>query len=105
MRREFPAKVKVAAFERANGSCEQCTRKLMTGDIHYDHVIPDAMGGEPTLANCAVLCRSCHGAKTSKDDVPAIAKSKRVRRRHVGVKKQRTIRAWRKFDGSIVRVD
>jgi hypothetical protein len=34
--------------------------------------------------------------------VPAIAKSKRVRSNHIGGKRRPKIRAWRKFDGSIV---
>jgi 5-methylcytosine-specific restriction protein A len=90
MRREFHPKVMIAAWDRANGCCEQCKtgRKLLPGDIFYDHVIPDAMGGEPTLDNCQVLCRSHHDAKTHKTDVPQIAKAKRRQRNHIGVKKQ-----------------
>ena len=44
------------------------------------------MGGEPTLKNCEVLCLNCHGAKTTKQDVPRIAKAKRVERNHVGAR-------------------
>lgn len=85
-RREFPAKVRVAAFERAAGHCEGCTARLAVGKFHYDHVLPDALGGEPTLENCAVLCTSCHGAKTAKGDVPQIAKMKRQRASHIGAR-------------------
>lgn len=85
-RREFSTKIKLAAWQRSGGKCETCTRKLAPGDIHYDHVIPDGLGGEPTLDNCAVLCRSCHAVKTTTQDVPAIAKSKRVQARHAGAK-------------------
>ena len=86
-RREFSRAVMAAAAERAKGHCEQCTRKLLSGDFHFDHVIPDALGGEPTLENCAVLCRSCHAAKTTKGDVPRIAKMKRQRAAHIGRKR------------------
>jgi 5-methylcytosine-specific restriction protein A len=86
-RREFPDKVKVEAFQRADGRCEKCTAKLFVGKIHYDHRIPDAMGGEPTLSNCDVLCTACHGIKTRRVDVPAIAKVKRIRAAHIGAKK------------------
>lgn len=103
MRTEFSARVKAAAALRANGNCEECTRKLRTGDFHFDHVIPDALGGEPTLENCAVLCRSCHGLKTTQADVPRIAKSKRNFRTAHGIKKPRTMTTWRKFDGTVVR--
>ncbi len=89
-RREFPAKVMVDAFTRASGRCEKCTARLVTGKFHYDHVIPDAMGGEPILANCAVLCTACHGVKTAGVDIPAIAKVKRVRAKHLGIRKRST---------------
>lgn len=101
-RREFPAKVKVAAFERANKRCERCTSILIAGKIRYNHRIPDALGGEPTLQNCEVLCLSCDSVQTYTKDIPAIAKSKRIRKREAGVRKDRTIRAWRKFDGTAV---
>lgn len=85
-RREFPAKVKVAAYERSAGRCECCTARLAVGKFHYDHRVPDAMGGEPTLDNCEVLCTACHSAKTTGSDVPAIAKAKRREARHIGAK-------------------
>lgn len=101
-RQEFSAKVKMQAALRAAGQCEECTRRLSVGDFHFDHIIPDAMGGEPTLGNCAVLCRSCHKLKTTADDVPAIAKAKRRERRDKGIRKPRTITRWRRFSGEIV---
>lgn len=85
-RREFPTKVRVAAFKRANGACERCDAKLTVGKFHYDHVIADAMGGEPTLSNCEVLCWVCHSEKTRERDVPNIAKAKRREARHIGAK-------------------
>ncbi len=108
MRTEFSAKVKAAAAMRANGNCEECTRKLLTGDFHYDHVIPDALGGEPTLENCAVLCRSCHGIKTAKADVPRIAKANRNWRKARGIRKPsqfscaRSSKWKKKLNGEVV---
>ena len=106
-RRNFHPKVMIRAWDRANGCCEQCQTgiKLIPGDIFYDHIIPDAMGGESTLSNCQVLCRSHHDVKTRKHDVPAIAKAKRRERRNIGIKKPRTIRSWRKFNGTPVYAD
>ena len=103
MRREFSNKVKANAALRANGQCEECGRRLLTGDWHYDHSIPDALGGMATLENCKCLCRSCHGEKTAKADIPRIAKANRNYRKSHGIKKNRSITAWRKFDGTIVR--
>jgi 5-methylcytosine-specific restriction protein A len=101
-RTEFSAKVKVAAFERAKGLCEICTRKLYTGDINYDHRIPDQSGGDASLDNCQVLCRACHGTKTSKSDIPSIAKGRRIRRRNAGIRKPSSFRGWRKLSGEVV---
>ncbi len=100
MRREFPAKVKEAAWARCRGHCENCTRPLRPGDINYDHRIADGIGGEPTLDNCAVLCKGCHGAKTAKLDVPLIAKGKRIRRKHIGATRSKARIPGRRFDGT-----
>lgn len=105
-RREFPKQVKRDAFLRANGRCENvsCGAFLSLGKYHYDHDIPDGLGGEPTLENCVVLCIACHRDKTSTRDVPAIAKTKRIQDRQKGIKKPRTMTRWRRFDGSIREV-
>lgn len=113
MGREFAAKVKAAAFMRTNGCCEQCKSgvKLRTGDIFYDHAIPDGLGGEPTLENCQVLCRRHHDAKTRGEDVPRIAKAKRVHRRHIGIRSRskfacsKDSRWKRKISGEVVPRD
>jgi 5-methylcytosine-specific restriction endonuclease McrA len=101
MRREFSNWAKAQVALRANGRCERCTARL-TGRYNYDHIIPDALGGEPTVENCQLLCKACHSEKTTKTDVPRIAKTKRQGRKHAGIKKPRSIRAWRKFDGTPV---
>jgi len=85
-RREFPRKVMAEAFLRANGHCEQCGLRLWPGRIAYDHRIADAMGGEPTLENCHVLCIECHRIKT-RSDFGVIAKTKRVRANHWNARK------------------
>lgn len=102
MRREFSDRTKAEACLRAKGCCEKCTTgaKLMVHDIFYDHRIPDGLGGEPTLENCQVLCRSHHDTKTRKRDVPAIAKSKRIQKRNAGIRKPHRTIPGRKFDGT-----
>jgi 5-methylcytosine-specific restriction endonuclease McrA len=88
-RNEFPAKVKVAAFERANRCCEECGVDIRPGNgPEYDHIVPDAIGGGNDLENCRVLCIPCHGKKTAKKDVPAIARTKRLAAKHIGAKPQ-----------------
>ena len=107
-RHEFTQKVKAQAALRANGNCEECGRRLLTGDFHYDHEIPDALGGEATTENCRVLCRSCHANKTTKADVPRIAKAKRNFRKARGIRKPsrfpgaRNSRWKKKISGEVV---
>lgn len=83
MRRDFPRKIKAQAILRANGCCEKCSAKLKVGEAEVDHVLPDALGGEPVLSNAEVLCSHCHKAKTG-DDVRRIRKADRQRDRHTG---------------------
>ncbi len=103
MRAEFTRKTKVEAFERAGGRCEACTVKIIAGNgPHYDHRIPDAVGGANDLANCQVLCKTCHGLKTAKTDVPAIAKTKATRDKHINaMPKGKGFRGWRRMNGEI----
>lgn len=104
MRNEFSKQTKRAAMERSGGACENCTRKLTVGDYHYDHIIADGLGGDTTLGNCAVLCKSCHSIKTTTQDAPTIAKCKRVSDRYRGIAaRPRRRLGWRKFDGTPVR--
>ncbi len=74
--------------------------KLLVNNIFYDHRVPDALGGEPTLENCSVLCRAHHSTKTRKRDIPAIAKSKRIQLRQRGIRKRRRTIPGKKFDGT-----
>ena|SRR5579859_911304 len=107
MRREFSKQVRRDAFARAEGRCEgifighelveRCPVKLTIGKYHYDHDIPDGLGGDPTLENCVVLCIACHKDKTTKRDVPTIAKAKRIADKHIGIKSNRQKIASRGF--------
>jgi len=111
-RREFTKATRVAAFARSEGKCENCRSKLGPGNVEYDHIIPDALGGDNSLDNCQCLCRNCHGAKTTKTDVPVIAKTKRVSAKHIGADKGRRkavipgskSSGWkRKLNGEVVK--
>ena len=80
-RLEFSATTKRKAFDRAmmqGGKCQcGCGQDLQPPRIAYDHILPDALGGKPELANCQVLNAACHQRKTSTEDVPRIRKADR----------------------------
>lgn len=88
-RREFTAKVKLAAWERSGGRCEcgGCDQQKVIGVPEYDHNIPAAIGGPATLDNCRVFRRECHALKTTRTDVPQIAKTKRIIAKRAGIKR------------------
>ncbi len=85
MRSEFTRATKREALARAGGQCERidagerCPRR---DKLHYDHIIPDALGGSNKIDNCSVLCDAHHREKTSRLDVPRIAKTKRQAKYH-----------------------
>lgn len=85
-RKEFPAKVRKAAFDRAAGRCEGCGLPLdgaNRGEV--DHILPLGLGGTSDLDNAQVLGKCCHGPKTAHQDVPAMAKADRLRKKHLGI--------------------
>lgn len=108
MRREFSAKTKAHAFQRANGRCEECGFRLTVGKFQYDHVNPDGLTGTNELSNCMCICILCHRGKTRKD-VERISKAKRMHRNHIGAKESRhplpggRLSKWkRKLDGTVI---
>lgn len=91
MRREFPAKIKLAAWQRCQRDgkphCEGCGHRII-GVPEYDHIVPDGLGGEPTLENCSVLCGKCHRIKTHTQDRPVMAKADRQMKAAAGIKRK-----------------
>ena len=93
-RREFPLSVRKLAFKRCcrNGipHCEGCGIEInaRTGTI-YEHVVPDGLGGEPTLENCKVHCKTCADVKTFTDDNPRMQKADRVLKKNFGLRPMR----------------
>lgn len=91
-RREFPQSVRKAAFKRCCGEdgiprCENCGNVLRSGNIEYEHLDPDGLGGEPTLENCGVWCAvPCSSRKTHTQDNPRMAKADRVLKASFGLK-------------------
>lgn len=96
---KIPDRVRIRVYHKAKGKCAVCTLTTLSGQ--YDHIIPLVLGGEHRETNLQWICVPCHKAKTVLD-VKLKAKVARVRKRHIGIKKPRSIRSWRRFDGSIV---
>jgi 5-methylcytosine-specific restriction enzyme A len=98
----IPARVKVRVFDRAGGKCAECTLPIQ-GKLRpaYDHIQALINGGKHAESNLQLLCVPCHAAKT-KADVAEKSVTARKRTKHLGIKKPRAMRSWRKFNGEIV---
>lgn len=97
-----PPRVRLRVFQREEGICWLSGRKIRAGEQwDLDHKIALCNGGTHSEDNLAPALRIEHRKKTARD-VAQKAKDRRIRQKHVGVKRPRTIRQWRKFDGTIV---
>ena len=102
---------KLAIWEREKGLCMMCNTRLMPGKFIYEHVRALELGGTDTDDNIRLTCLSCAGQKTKKDHAMA-AKAKRVKAKHLGLKKTRNplpggkrSKFKRKMDGTVVLRD
>lgn len=101
-RSEFSKATKLDAWRVSRGRCMKCTAKLLSGEGEYHHDKECTFGGDCTLENCILLCRACHSEITKKR-AAVIAKSNRIRNRHIGIKRPRTITGWKNMRGEAVR--
>ena len=108
----FSTSFRLSLFLKRKGKCAGCTQKIDAGKVwDIDHILPLALGGTNEPNNLQVLCKPCHRSKTSHSDIPCIAKTKRLKARHLGAKSPsaRPIPGsrrspWkRKMDGTVVR--
>lgn len=97
----IPARVRLRVLEAHGGVCYLSGRKIMPGDKwDVEHKLAICLGGENRESNLAPALKAAHKVKTARD-VAQKAKNDRVRRRHLGIRKPRTMTRWRRFDGSI----
>jgi 5-methylcytosine-specific restriction endonuclease McrA len=97
-----PPLVRARIFETHNGVCHLSGRKIRPGEAwELEHIIALCNGGEHRESNMAPALVQPHKVKTAQDR-KIKSKIDRVRKRHIGIRKPRTIRAWRKFDGTPV---
>jgi 5-methylcytosine-specific restriction protein A len=123
-RAEFSKATKQAVLKRSKGRCEakgayygfprgvRCNANLAYG-VEYDHFPIRAVdGGTDDPANCAAVCIKCHRWKTTKVDLPQIAKSKRLHNRRWNLRDlgdplpgSRRSKFKRRLDGTIALRD
>lgn len=77
-------------FELADGLCHICGMRIRAAEKwDIEHVIPLALGGADNPPNMRPAHKACHAPKTAAD-VASIAKAKRQKARHIGIKRPPT---------------
>ena len=111
-RHVFSTSFRLNLFLKRKGTCASCYQKIDAGKAwDIDHILPLALGGTNESNNLQILCKPSHQSKTSQSDIPRIAKTKRLKARHLGARSPSTRpipgsrhSPWkRKLDGSVVR--
>jgi 5-methylcytosine-specific restriction endonuclease McrA len=102
-RRKLSPRDRLAVWEAHGGVCCICGGPIDGTREKWiiEHVKALELGGADERANMAPAHEGCAVEKTRGDHAQA-AKAKRRKSRHLGIKRQRTITRWRRFDGSIV---
>ena len=99
---KIPPRVRLRVFEGHKGICWLSGRRIQAGEAwECDHIVALVNGGEHRESNLAPALSAPHKAKT-KLDVAEKSRVTRKRQKFLGIKRPRTIRSWRRFDGSIV---
>ena len=76
-RRSFTKTQKNEIWERQNGRCAKCPKKLDTRTVEYDHIKPWADKGKTILENGEALCANCHKLKSHSDKLKKFNKKKK----------------------------
>ena len=96
----IPPRVRLRVFEKHDGICPKCNRKLQFGRWALDHIVALVNGGQHAENNLQPLSISpCHSDKT-KLDVAEKSRSVRKRKGNLGIKKRRKTIPGRRFDGT-----
>lgn len=101
-RRRMSTTRRARIFADHDGICHICGQPIDGTREAWDadHVIPLEISGDDTDANLRPAHKRCHVRKTAAQDVPAIAKAKRVHAKHTGAHKPRSRLGGKRFDGS-----
>lgn len=107
-----PPRVRLRVFERADGRCHRCNRKISSGEKWtLEHLTALINGGENREQNLSVTCDWCVSAKNAEDVAEKSQTYKKKLSQH-GIKKSKSPvpgsrgTKWRrKMDGTVERRD
>lgn len=81
-----PPRVRLRVFDRCEGKCHRCERKVATGEKWtLEHIKALCNGGPNDETNLGVTCDNCLPVKNA-EDVAEKAKVAATRQKHIGIK-------------------
>lgn len=86
-KRNFTAEQRLAIYNRDEGVCQSCMRKVDFSEYHADHVLSYARGGVTKLSNGQLLCAKCNLKKGKKASVKKKVTKKKVTKKKTAKKK------------------
>ena len=115
-RKNMTPRLRLKIWEAHKGICVLCNSKIDGVRERWivEHIMPLALGGEDAEANMGPAHDACAIKKTfgRTGDIAKAAKAKRVKSKHLGIKKSKNPlpsgkgSKWKKkMDGSVVRRD
>ena len=86
-RRSLSPMQRLKVFEAAGGRCHLCELRIQVGQPwDVEHVRPLALLGDDDQSNMRPAHKDCHAIKT-KADAASWSKAKRMKAKHLGIKK------------------
>lgn len=83
-----PKRVRIRVWDRADGYCEICTRKIRVGERWVaDHIQALVNGGENREGNLQLICDWCDRKVKTPADVAEKSRTARIRGKHLGIDK------------------
>lgn len=64
-RKNFSNAVRRRVYQKAEGRCQLCGKKITYEEMTLDHIVPLAMCGEDAESNLQCACRNCNNLKSS----------------------------------------
>lgn len=64
-RKHYSKNVRKLLYEKANGCCQLCGKKLLFEDATIDHIVALSVGGKDEVDNLQTSCFICNQAKAS----------------------------------------
>lgn len=99
-----PPRVKLRVFDRCDGRCHKCGRKIRPGERWtLEHLKALINGGQNRETNLDVTCDWCLPAKNA-EDMAEKSETYQIRSKHLGVKRPSRgfdTRFTRHFDGTV----